>query len=308
MSDFIIGGLASVGTILFTNPLEVIKTRLQLQGELAVSGTYNVRYRGIVHAFVTVIKNDGWTGLQKGLVPAMYFQFTINSIRLGMYNAAVNKQWTHTKDGGESFGLGLFWGAAGGAVGAYFASPFLMIKTQLQSQAAKNVAVGYQHHHTGMFNAIKQIYLNGGLAALWRGSIASIPRASIGSGAQIATFGKTKSLLREYNLVVQPTLNSMCAGFLAGCVVTLAITPPDVISTRLYNQGLDPYGKGLLYSGWWDCFFKIARSEGLYGLYKGFWASYLRFAPHSTLLLVFFDELLALKNKYQMQHKTVNKD
>lgn len=101
MSDFIIGGLASVGTILFTNPLEVnhnmsfceiynlsrmyfwqvIKTRLQLQGELAVSGTYNVRYRGIVHAFVTVIKNDGWTGLQKGLVPAMYFQFTINSIR-----------------------------------------------------------------------------------------------------------------------------------------------------------------------------------------------------------------------------------
>lgn len=47
--------------------------------------------------------------------------------RLGMYNAAVNKQWTHTKDGGESFGLGLFWGAAGGAVGAYFASPFLMV-------------------------------------------------------------------------------------------------------------------------------------------------------------------------------------
>lgn len=59
----------------------MIKTRIQLQGELAARGTYDVRYRGIVHAFVTVKKYDGWAGLQKGLVPAMYFQFTINSIR-----------------------------------------------------------------------------------------------------------------------------------------------------------------------------------------------------------------------------------
>ncbi|XP_067630696.1 solute carrier family 25 member 35-like [Eurosta solidaginis] len=298
MGDFLIGGFASMGAIFFTNPLEVIKTRMQLQGELAARGTHAIHYKGIIHAFVTVIKNDGWTGLQKGLVPAMYFQFIMNGIRLGVYNTAVKRQWTRTKDEVESFGLSLFWGAAGGAMGAYCSSPFFLIKTQLQSRAPEQVAVGYQHHYTGIFNALPQIYRQGGIAGLWRGSTAAIPRASIGSGAQIATFGKSKAILREYNLVIHPTLNSLCGGFIAGCAVTLAMTPPDVISTRLYNQGLDARGKGLLYSGWWDCFFKISRSEGLYGLYKGFWVSYLRLVPQSVLVLLFFDELLAVKNKY----------
>lgn len=115
-SDFVLGGFASVGATFFTNPIEVsmrfdkvitttltmlidsiemddcfcfflfislkvIKTRIQLQGELAARGTYVEPYKGIFHAFTTVAKNDGMTGLQKGLVPALYFQFIINSFR-----------------------------------------------------------------------------------------------------------------------------------------------------------------------------------------------------------------------------------
>jgi len=83
-SDFVLGGLASVGATFFTNPIEVIKTRIQLQGELAARGTYVEPYKGIVNAFITVAKNDGITGLQKGLAPALYFQFIINSFRWGI--------------------------------------------------------------------------------------------------------------------------------------------------------------------------------------------------------------------------------
>ncbi|TMW45566.1 hypothetical protein DOY81_009352 [Sarcophaga bullata] len=72
-SDFVLGGLASVGATFFTNPIEVVKTRIQLQGELAARGTYVEPYKGI-NAFITWAKNDGITGLQKGLTPALYFQ------------------------------------------------------------------------------------------------------------------------------------------------------------------------------------------------------------------------------------------
>ncbi|XP_061390988.1 solute carrier family 25 member 35-like [Musca vetustissima] len=294
-SDFVLGGFASVGATFFTNPIEVVKTRIQLQGELAARGTYVEPYRGIVHAFATVAKNDGLTGLQKGLVPALYFQFIINSFRLSIYNMALNKGWMHKKNGEVSFGLGLCWGAAGGAIGSYFSSPFFMVKTQLQSQAAKQIAVGYQHAHTGMMDALSQIYNKRGIYGLWRGSMAAIPRAAIGSGAQIATFGKTKYMLKQYDIVTQPTLNSFCAGLIAGSLMSVAITPPDVISTRLYNQGWDERGR---YNGWLDCCVKILKSEGIYGLYKGFWANYLRIAPHSTLVLLFFDELLLVRDKY----------
>lgn len=152
-----------------------------------------------------------------------------------------------------------------------------------------------------MGGALKEIYSKNGITGLWRGSLASLPRAAVGSGAQIATFGKTKSLLIEYDLVTQPTYNSFCSGLIAGSLMSVAITPPDVISTRLYNQGVDAQGRGLYYSGWLDCFVKIFRTEGVYGMYKGFWANYLRIAPHSTLVLLFFDELISIREKYKNQ-------
>lgn len=67
------------------------------------------------------------------------------------------------------------------------------------------------------------------------------------------------------------------------------------MSTRLYNQGISKSGQGIYYSGVIDCFIKIVRTEGIRGLYKGFIPHYLRLGPHAMLVLLFFDELKALK-------------
>ncbi|EDW77225.1 uncharacterized protein Dwil_GK22044 [Drosophila willistoni] len=300
-SDFVLGGVAAMGAVVITNPLEVIKTRIQLQGELTARGSYVKPYKGVLQAFTTVIKNEGILSLEKGLSPALCFQFIINSFRLSIYTHAVEKRWVHDKNGNISYGRGLVWGAIGGVVGSYCSSPFFMIKTQLQSQAAKEIAVGYQHPHTSMRNAFSRIYQENGIFGLWRGSMASVWRATVASSVQIATFGKAKALLSENNLVTQPTCLSFCSGLAAGSCVSVAITPLDVITTRLYNQGVDVHGRGLFYKGWMDCFFKILKSEGVYGMYKGFWAIYLRSAPYSTLVLLFFDELVALRDKYASQ-------
>lgn len=45
----------------------------------------------------------------------------------------------------------------GGVVGHYLSNPFFMVKTHLQSQAAKSIAVGYQHQHKGSFYALRDI-------------------------------------------------------------------------------------------------------------------------------------------------------
>lgn len=93
------------------------------------------------------------------------------------------------------------------------------------------------------------------------------------------------------------TLNTFVCSTIAGSTMAVAITPPDVILTRLYNQPLDDHGKGKLYSGVYDCLVKIVKTEGFSGLYKGFWPSYLRVAPHSTLVLLFYDESKALRDR-----------
>ncbi|XP_070068946.1 solute carrier family 25 member 35-like [Drosophila takahashii] len=177
-----------------------------------------------------------------------------------------------------------------------------MIKTQLQSQAAKQIAVGYQHQHASMSDAIRQIYRKNGVFGLWRGSMANVSRATVASAVQIGTFGKAKSLLKENGVVTHPTILSFCSGLAAGSFMSVAITPLDVITTRLYNQGVDAQGRGLYYKGWLDCVLKILRSEGVHGLYKGFFPIYLRSTPYSILVLLFFDELIALREKYDLHY------
>ncbi|EDW90980.1 solute carrier family 25 member 35 [Drosophila yakuba] len=301
-SDFVLGGVAAMGAGVFTNPVEVIKTRIQLQGELAARGSHAQPYKSVFQAFVTVAKNDGILGLQKGLAPALCFQFVINSFRLSIYTHAVEKGWVHNSKGEISFAKGMFWGALGGVVGSYCASPFFLIKTQLQAQAAKQIAVGYQHQHASMSDAFRKIYRKNGVFGLWRGSLANVNRATVASAVQIAVFGQAKSLLKENGVVTHPTILSFCSGLAAGSFVSLAITPLDVITTRLYNQGVDAQGRGIYYRSWLDCLLKILRSEGVYGLYKGFWPIYLRSAPYSTLVLLFFDELIALREKYDLHY------
>ena len=40
--EYMFGGLAACGACILTNPLDVVKTRLQLQGELVSKGAYKV--------------------------------------------------------------------------------------------------------------------------------------------------------------------------------------------------------------------------------------------------------------------------
>ncbi|XP_055696657.1 solute carrier family 25 member 35-like [Lutzomyia longipalpis] len=297
-SDFLLGGIASMGATVFTNPLEVIKTRIQLQGELAARGTYVEPYRGILQSLITVAKHDGIAGLQKGLVPATCFQFVLNAFRLGIYNMAVEAGWTKSSKGRESFARNLFWGATGGVAGAVLSSPFFMIKTHLQSQAAKAIAVGHQHKHTGMSHAFAEIYRAHGFSGLYRGVLVTIPRAILGSGGQLATFGVTKDMIRRHLEIQNPLWVSLLAGMLAGTVMAMTITPPDVIATRLFNQGVDEKGQGLYYRGVIDCLVKVVKTEGIYGLYKGFWATYFRIGPHATLVLMFFDQMVMYRKEY----------
>lgn len=52
--DYILGGTATVAACFVTNPIEVVKTRLQLQGELIAKGGPRP-YKGVVRIFVLTL-------------------------------------------------------------------------------------------------------------------------------------------------------------------------------------------------------------------------------------------------------------
>ena len=85
-------------------------------------------------------------------------------------------------------------------------------------------------------------------------------------------------------------LTALTASMVSGWFTVVAMTPFDVVATRLFNQGLDKNGKGLLYKNIFDCFYKTVKAEGFRGLYKGFVPNYWRAAPHTILNLTFWEQ------------------
>lgn len=218
---------------------------------------------------------------------------------MGIYNSAYEAGWTKNKDGTVCILRSALFGGVGGTIGQGLASPFFMLRNQLQSASVETIAVGHQHKHGGLVQAFMKTYKAHGIAGLYRGVLVTIPRGMMGSGTQIATFGWTKDFLQRKFSNLDPTAISFISGATAGTAMAVAMNPTDVISTRLYNQGVCVNGKGIYYSGVIDCSIKIFKAEGLRGFYKGFWPHYIRIGPHSALVLLFFDELKALKARLQ---------
>jgi len=132
-AEFIIGGLAASGACFFTNPLEVAKTRMQLQGELVARGQHAVHYRNVVHAFYTIGRVDGLLALQKGLVPAVWYQFVMNGVRLGFYQRVQDMGLTKDRNGHVSVVRSVAAGAFSGGLGAAVASPLYMVSYSINS-------------------------------------------------------------------------------------------------------------------------------------------------------------------------------
>ncbi|XP_068899055.1 solute carrier family 25 member 35-like [Tenebrio molitor] len=303
--DFLIGGLAAMGATVFSNPLDVLKTRLQLQGELKPRGQHAVYYKHALHAAYVIVKNEGILAMQKGLGPALLMHGVRNSIKLGSYQWLTTNGYVCDSEDRTIFYRSLLASGFGGAAGAFCGSPLFQITTQMQSQAADKIAVGHQHGHSGLVQAFQTIYFRYGMQGLWRGASANILRTVVGASAQLTTFAKSKDVLRKNHELFQHStvLTAFVASIVGGTCQTIFQTPFDLVCIRLNNQPVDASGKGVLYNGMIECFAKTCKSEGVLGLYKGVGVNYMRIARHTGFCLVFWDLLKEFQHTYIYKSK-----
>ncbi|CAM8948563.1 unnamed protein product [Rhodiola kirilowii] len=66
---------------LCTNPIWLVKTRLQLQTPLHQSQPYS----GLHDAFKTILKEEGWRALYKGFLPSLFLQISHGAIQFTAY-------------------------------------------------------------------------------------------------------------------------------------------------------------------------------------------------------------------------------
>lgn len=306
---FVAGGIAACGAVTFTNPIELIKTRMQLQGELTATSNAPKVYKNPIQALVVIFRNEGLRGLQQGLLCGYVYQLGLNGCRIGFYEPSryyltqfflPSSFLEDISKIPHNMGIDVAAGFLSGSAGAVLANPFFLVKTRMQSfnkaSAKLKVQVGEQTHYKGLTDGVSKIFKAEGVKGLFRGTDAAILRTGTGSAAQLPLYNWTKKYILKHRIVADGTI---ALHFLSSCVaglgVAIVMNPWDVVLTRLYNQ------KGDLYKGPIDCFSKTIRTEGPSALYKGFGAQLFRVAPHSILTLMFMEQ--AMKLIYTVENK-----
>lgn len=83
--------------------------------------------RNALHGLYTIAKSEGLTGVQKGLVPGLWYQMTMNGLRLGMFQILTNLGYTTTPTGEYSIPRNIAASAVAGGLATWVGSPFYLV-------------------------------------------------------------------------------------------------------------------------------------------------------------------------------------
>ncbi|CAL1128556.1 unnamed protein product [Cladocopium goreaui] len=264
-SEFLLAGASACGAITLTNPVDVVKTRLQLQGELRASGA---AYTGISQALLRILRQEGLRGLQRGLFAAYLLQFSNVGCRFGTYGSL--KQFFGMKQGGHS------------------TSQWLL--SVLLGAVSGSEDVLHQHLHPSLRTAFLDIGRKQGVSGYYHGLSAFIPRVSAATAMQLSTYDMSKDIFLQSTQMKEGIPIHLAASLLSGIAVTIAMQPFDIVAVRLMNQPQNESGAAL-YTGPVDCCKKMVQHEGVSGLFKGITANYARFGPYCTFTFIFLEQL-----------------
>ncbi|KAI9175989.1 hypothetical protein H9P43_006353 [Blastocladiella emersonii ATCC 22665] len=302
------GGLACVVACVVTNPMDVVKLRMQMQRVLADEAhlarpalTYPGGFRATA---AKIFAEEGVRGLVlPGMTASVLREASYSSIRFGLYAPVKRLFYSSTHHGDQAVhdvGLATKFaaGMTTGALGSCLASPLDLVKIRQQAEAGRvagglyvtGLRAGTAPSYRGVAHAFATIVQRDGAAGLYTGVSATATRAALLTAGQMASYDHTKYLLRDvYRVADDGPVLHVVASVVAGlCAATLA-APADLVKSRIMG---DPHH--LHYSGVLDCFVKTVRDEGPRALFKGWAPSYWRLAPHFTISLPLFEQFRAL--------------
>ncbi|KAJ3046084.1 hypothetical protein HDV00_003834 [Rhizophlyctis rosea] len=275
------GAVAGVSEILTMYPLDVVKTRFQLQ---VGAGEYN----SIVDCFQKIIKNEGAGALYRGILPPILVEAPKRAIK---FSANDNYKRLFKERFGleESRLLNVLTGVSAGMTEAVIvASPDLVkIRMQDKRNAGK---------YLNTTDCVQKIFREEGILGFTKGLEATLWRHALWNGGYFGSIATIRAALPKPTSKQSELGNNFIAGTIGGTIGTLLNTPFDVVKTRVQNQIVAPYK----YDWTLPAVGTIVREEGARALYKGFVPKVLRLGPGGGILLVVYEVVTGYMRKYLM--------
>ncbi|CAM6126577.1 unnamed protein product [Calypogeia fissa] len=308
LKGFIEGGLASIVAGSVTHPLDLIKVRMQLQGEIAAPASYllagispsNLQTRQSGNALAVgrqVVQTEGVMALYSGVTASILRQVLYSSTRLGLYEV-IKSQWT-SSSGDKTLPLHkkIAAGLIAGGIGAAVGNPADVALIRMQADG--RLPMHQRRNYAGVGDALVRIIRQEGVASLWTGSGPTVQRAMVVTASQLATYDQVKDSIIKQQIMPDGLPTHVTASIVSGFVTSVASNPIDVIKTRIMNMEVQP-GQKPPYSGALDCAVKTISKEGPMALYKGFIPTVSRQGPFAVVLFVTLEQVRSLLQALHM--------
>uniref|UniRef100_A0A3Q4HFT3 Mitochondrial glutamate carrier 2 n=1 Tax=Neolamprologus brichardi TaxID=32507 RepID=A0A3Q4HFT3_NEOBR len=261
------GGVAGLVGVTCVFPIDLAKTRLQNQQGIQV-------YKGMLDCLAKTVRSEGYFGCYRGAAVNLTLVTPEKAIKLAANDVFRQKL---SKDGKLPLWGEVLAGCGAGTCQVVVTTPMEMLKIQLQD--AGRLAQSTPPPRPSATGITMELLKTRGLAGLYRGVGATLMRDVPFSMIYFPLFANLNALGRESaggQADVQaraPFWQSFVAGCSAGSVAAVAVTPLDVIKTRLQTlqkgAGEDTY-RGIL-----DC----TTREGPSAFLKGATCRALVIAP-----------------------------
>lgn len=249
------GSLGGVAEAVCLQPMDVIKTRLQLDN--------HGKYKNIINCGKTIYREEGVRALWKGLTPFATHLTLKYALRMSSNSAYQNL--LRDKDGKLSPGARMGAGFMAGITEALVVvTPFEVVKIRLQQQRGLSTeAMKYK----GPIHCAMTTLREEGIRGMWSGAAPTVMRNGTNQMCLFWAKANMDTILWDKHEGDGKQLTpgqSMTSGGLAAVLGPCATGPFDVIKTRLMAQSK----AGVIrYTGFLDALVKIPKEEGIMALW-----------------------------------------
>lgn len=280
---FISGGFGGVCTVLAGHPLDTIKVRLQTMPRALANQV--PLYEGTWDCAKKTVQREGVRGLYKGMgapLAGVAPIFAISFFGFGVGKRLIQK-------GDEELTLPQLFaaGAFSGIFTTVIMAPGERIKCLLQIQQGLE-----KPKYSGPTDVVKQLYREGGIKSIYKGTVATLLRDVPASGMYFMTYEFLQKTLRDVggDSTELGLLKTIFAGGMAGILNWSVGMPADVIKSRLQTA---PEGT---YRGVGHVFSVLLKEEGVTALYKGVTPVMLRAFPANAACFLGFEASMTVLN------------
>ncbi len=195
LTEIISGGCAGACQLLVTNPLEIVKIRMQMQGETSKvfkdKGFKVPKGLGLHYmSFTEIIREMGTTGLYKGAAACLMRDIPFGAIYFPAYAACMNYFVNREGSVGASSSHILLSGTLAAVPASLLTNPMDLVKTRIQVASRPGEEV-----YTGIGDCIRKIHQTEGPAAFFKGSFPRVARIAPQFGLSLFAYEKVSQLI-----------------------------------------------------------------------------------------------------------------